>query len=94
MTEIIRNIFGEEIKMPKVSRTGRKTTRPKGYALAPGTGPAGKTCGDCAHKERHQAGKVWYKCALFASKTGGRGTDILVSSAACRLFQPQTEDTK
>lgn len=69
----------------------RKPTVKNGYAAPPGTGPEGKTCKDCAHKQRlgNYGGKSFLKCALRkATWTHGEGTDILARSPACSKFAP------
>lgn len=80
------NIHGDVIT---VSPTA--IARTKGYAADPGTGPAGKTCKDCAHKRtiRSNSGsKSWVKCAAASERwTNGEGSDIKAGSPACRLFQ-------
>lgn len=68
-------------------------TKPNGYAQPPGTGPAGKTCRQCQHYA-HQSGVAgsYPKCGLArASWTGGRGSDILARSPACRLFEDKAQ---
>lgn len=68
----------------------RKPTRPNGYAEPPGTGPAGKTCRDCAHKRTmtNTGSKSWIKCELMRRAwTNGPGTDIRAGSPACRRFE-------
>ena len=70
----------------------RKPTVKNGYAAPPGTGPEGKTCKDCAHKQRrgNYGGKSFLKCELRqATWTHGEGTDILAGSPACSKFAPQ-----
>ena len=51
------------------------------YGDTPGTGPAGKTCGDCKHmvRARHP------KCTK-AKWTSGDATTIKKRMPACRLF--------
>lgn len=71
----------------------RKLTRrepvPKGYAAEPGTGPEGETCRTCKHHAIMQYAKSYHKCELRrATWTGGRGTDILVRSPACKMWEP------
>lgn len=57
---------------------------PRGYAFPPGTGPAGETCGTCAHLVRKQMSKRYYKCGLRRREwTGGAATDVSVKSPAC-----------
>jgi len=70
---------------------GKHYTRPNGYAGAPGRGPAGETCGSCAHicrQGNYSGSKRWLKCALAKGKwTNGRGSDILARSPACEKWQ-------
>jgi hypothetical protein len=61
---------------------------PRGKPLTPapiGSGPAGETCGTCAHLARTKPGAgVYLKCGLMrAHWTGGSGTDIKASWPAC-----------
>lgn len=63
---------------------GKHYIEPRGYAFHPGTGPAGETCGSCKHDQRH---RKWHKCALNTRRTGGRGTDILARSPACKYWE-------
>ena len=88
-----RDLFGAEIipervrEMPNGRK--RKTTKPNGYAFRPGTGPAGETCGSCAHLCARTGGnKAYWKCGLLkAVWTCGPGTDIRCKSPACRKWQ-------
>lgn len=76
----------------KAGVVARKPTVKNGYAAPPGTGPEGKTCKDCAHKQRlgNYGGKSFLKCELRrATWTHGEGTDILARSPACSKFVPQ-----
>lgn len=75
----------------------RNPTVKNGYAAPPGTGPEGKTCGDCAHKRSmtNTGTKRWIKCELRrATWTGGEGTDILAGTAACNRFAPRADGPK
>jgi hypothetical protein len=60
-----------------------------GYAAPPGSGPAGKTCRDCAAYVSVQHNTRRYpKCArMRAHWTRGPGSDIKAASPACRLFE-------
>lgn len=63
-----------------------------GYADAPGTGPAGETCGTCKHKARRVYSKTYHKCRLMqAIWTHGAATDIRVRSPACSKWEKQEE---
>ncbi len=56
-----------------------------GYVMPPGTGPQGKTCGDCRHIHRTQR---YRKCKLNRARwTGGPKTDILARSPSCSRFE-------
>ena len=75
------------------ARAYTDTTPPAGYVAPPGTGPAGETCGSCAHcrYRKNRRGRHFYKCALaVAAWTGGRGSDVLLKSPACRRWQAGT----
>lgn len=80
------NIFGDEIEVPV---RGKHYVQPKGYAYFPGTGPKDESCGSCMHAERHAR---WAKCGHpnYPKHTGGRGTDILLRSPACKYWSPNT----
>lgn len=67
--------------------------KPAGYADIPGTGPAGKRCCDCKFDVAQSSGKrSWHKCRLMQDQwTGGRRTDILARSPACRHFKDTTD---
>lgn len=65
----------------------RLRERPKGYAATPGSGPAGETCGTCAHCWRSNSGtRGYHKCKLIRP-TRGYGTDILKRSPACSRWE-------
>lgn len=59
-----------------------------GYAASPGTGPAGQTCGTCAHCRLQING--WHKCALVLA-TASRKTDISRRAPACLAWQDSSE---
>lgn len=66
-----------------------KNTQPKGYAATPGSGPAGMKCRNCDFYiiRYTPAGNTHPKCGLMRHKwTNGRGSDIKVSSPACKKF--------
>lgn len=72
--------------------TGKKrcNTRANGYAARPGTGPQGETCKSCRHKHANEmhSGRVFWKCGLMKHCwTGGRGSDVLMSSPACSRWE-------
>lgn len=69
---------------------GKHFVEPRGYADRPGTGPAGETCGSCAHHVSKRMSKRYHKCGLTAACwTGGRRTDILVRAAACSKWEKE-----
>lgn len=99
------NIHGEPIDMKALaakapahraimgSKPKRKPTQPKGYAALPGTGPEGKTCRDCKHKQTQSntGRKSWIKCVLMRGKwTNGPGSDIRAGSPACSRFEQKS----
>lgn len=103
---MIKDLFGNEIDPNKPLRIpgmrmrgpkgGKRYTIRRGYAHAPGTGPAGKTCGDCEHHIVKRMGRDYHKCEEFKRQggrwTGGPGSDILVRSPACKFFKEEKSD--
>ena len=84
----MKGLFGD-IELPpepKRDKRGRLPTKKRGHYAAPGTGPAGKTCGTCKHIVGKQlSSKVVYKCGLARSIwTGGPGSDIRCKDAGLR----------
>ena len=56
------------------------------YAATPGTGPAGKTCRDCAHlRHTGNSRKQHPKCGL-TNYTRGDATTIRTSTPSCNRF--------
>ena len=100
----MKDMFGNEIteaQARKILGAGlvgqprkRKDPTPAGYAWRPGTGPEGETCKTCAHHVIKRLGGTYHKCEIIRAKwTGGRKTDILVWSPACKFWeadQPKT----
>lgn len=69
-------------------RKGRRTPVRRGYAAPPGTGPEGETCATCQHRTVKRMSRGYQKCALRRSTwTRGEGSDILLKSPACRLWE-------
>jgi len=60
--------------------------RVKGYAAAPGSGPAGETCKTCRHHVIIQIKNIYHKCGLV-HWTAGAKTDIRLKSPACRRWE-------
>lgn len=91
----MNDLFGVEIRSepPKLTHYGhqkRKPTKPRGYAMPPGTGPAGETCRTCRHSSYVEHAKRYYKCGLMrAIWTGGPGTDIKLKSPACAKWEKE-----
>jgi hypothetical protein len=79
------NLLGETVT---VLARGKHYIEPRGYFRPPGTGPKDETCGTCEHKT-YASGVAgsYIKCNLARHKwTGGRGSDILASAAACEAW--------
>lgn len=73
---------GQVVEMPV---RGKHYVQPRGYFYHPGTGPKDQTCGTCKHCARY---RKWAKCEKNRARwTGGRGTDILVRSPACKYWE-------
>lgn len=88
------DIFGDSVVLTP-TKGRRRSTKAKGYYAAPGTGPAGHTCGDCAHHVVKRMAKKYHKCELSRAKwTGGTASDIRVRSPACIRWQPEEGDSK
>lgn len=71
-----------------------KPKKPKktGHAAPPGSGPAGETCGSCAHRVRARirSGRVFQKCGLMRHAwTHGPGSDIKAGSPACSRWEAE-----
>lgn len=62
-----------------------------GYSARPGSGPAGKTCGDCTeYRTVHGNTRTYPKCnRCRANWTHGKGSDIKRSAPACAMFEPK-----
>lgn len=99
MPTMMRDLFGKDVPMPTHSdpamtpkernRLYRKAASlPRGYAMPPGTGPDGETCGSCRHKAYNQPGAGRFiKCGLMrAVWTHGPKTDIRAKAPACKLW--------
>lgn len=71
------DLFGPAPEQPTPAK---RRAVAKGYAMTPGSGPAGETCGTCANCRRVR-GK-FFKCALV-KETRGTGTDIRFRSLSC-----------
>ena len=89
------DLFGNEPTLNEQtaanSKAKRKPTPPRGYAMPPGTGPAGETCGSCQHIVRKGGNaRAYLKCGLNRARwTSGQGTDIRARSPACKKWEPE-----
>lgn len=54
-----------------------------------GPGPAGVTCGGCAHFFGKQYAKTYFKCRIYGN-SGGAATDWRKSWPACGKFQERS----
>ena len=90
------DLFGETVVIEiSESKAVRKPTRPNGYAAPPGTGPTGERCKTCEHSvgTGNYGGRTYWKCDLLRPRwTSGPGTDILLRSPACRLWEREKEE--
>lgn len=70
-----------------------KKDEPRGYAAAPGTGPAGETCRTCAHSCLNAGNsKNYWKCGLLKfAWTRSPRTDIRLKSHACLHWEQHTD---
>lgn len=70
---------------------GKNYVQPRGYYYHPGTGPAGETCGSCAYLDHVRMANSYPKCGLNRARwTGGRGSDVLIKSPACKYWKAQS----
>lgn len=92
-----RDLWGKPIPEPgprpqaPARGSGRGRRAATGHAAPAGSGPEGKTCGDCAHYTRVEYhNKTYRKCGkVRAHWTHGPGTDIRRKDPACRYFEPR-----
>jgi hypothetical protein len=93
--------------MVKVPGVPESETAIAGMAYFSGTGPEGKTCGDCLHRgyRRESQNGTWnelkkemtytsyrvQKCARFKSMTGHHGTDIAADNKCCKYFEAKAK---
>lgn len=86
------NIFGEPLTLDEASKRGKHYVKPNGYAARPGSGPEGETCKTCQHLTYRRFTKSHPKCGLNqANWTNGRGSDVLVRSPACQLWEAKEQ---
>lgn len=90
--DIHKNVEG--FTLTEGPKRGKHYVQPRGYVAMPGTGPEGETCKTCRHLCRKQMSKVYLKCGLNSARwTGGRGSDVLSRSPACKLWE-KNDDRK
>lgn len=85
-----RTSDGRIVVVPKRGgpKGGKHYVERRGYAMPPGTGPAGETCGSCKHHVVNRLARDYHKCILNRAKwTGGPRSDILVRAAACSKWE-------
>jgi hypothetical protein len=58
-----------------------------GMAFFSGSGPAGKTCGDCKHLDGTGRKKRAGRCLMFKKLAGRRGEEIDLRYSACKYFE-------
>ena len=60
-----------------------------GYAMKPGGGPDGETCGSCRRAVKVDSGaRAYWKCGAIKHRwTNGPGTDIRLKSPSCSLWE-------
>jgi hypothetical protein len=90
----MRDLFGNEVTEAEArdlrskAKGKRRTTKARGYAALPGTGPAGETCASCRHIYRKRLSRTYIKCELMAARwTGGGASDIQARSPACLRWE-------
>lgn len=85
---MIKETFVLENPKPR----GKHYVRPNGYAAPPGSGPSDMKCRNCQSYFLHRMAKTYPKCLLNEKNwTGGRKSDILANSPACRLFEARNK---
>jgi hypothetical protein len=90
---VAENPDGPAMTPAERARLFRKPPSPRGYFAAPGTGPAGETCGSCRYHAIIEHANRYHKCDRMRLRwTGGPGTDIRVRSPACRGWEEQDDD--
>lgn len=95
------------LPMVKIPGVLDKNDAKPGMAHFAGTGPQGKTCGDCLHRGYYRQSRKgkWNetrqqeefksyrvsKCAVYKSLTGHHGGDIDKYWASCKYFEPKKQ---
>lgn len=94
MTELsdLLRLMGDRALTPAERHRLLKGRKKSLHAAPPGTGPAGETCGSCAHYVRRRMGGIYRKCGLCRSQwTNGPGTDIRAKDAACSKWEKPSD---
>ena len=78
--------------LTKIEGCPDRDTAIPGMAFFAGTGPPGRTCGDCLHRGYSREGKngKWKKttgCKVFKSLTGQHGAAVSKGNASCNYFE-------
>lgn len=83
------DLFGEAPQQIAPLQIKRQRERePRGYAAAPGSGPAGETCKSCRHFVIKRMARDYRKCGLRRGQwTGGAGTDVKARAPACSKWE-------
>lgn len=100
MPDMMLDLFGKMVPVPTSAdpamtpkqrrKLNRRPTEPRGYAMPPGTGPEGETCGTCEHIMRTAK---YRKCELNRARwTHGPGTDIKARTAACSKWEKERDE--
>jgi len=84
--DLFGNPIADDAPVDVARERRRRKDRPKGYARAPGSGPAGEFCRTCMHAKRSPFHNAYWKCGLV-KPTRGPGTDIRLKSPACSRWE-------
>lgn len=89
----LQALIDAPLRDPNGSGFKRAAARKKGpldsHPAPIGSGQEGETCKTCKNLERIQMAKIYRKCGLMRSHwTGGPGTDVRASDAACLKWEP------
>lgn len=79
-----------ELDLPTPAQP-RRYAHKRGHAARPGDGPAGETCGSCAHAYRF-LGRPWTKCRLVEKPSKTRNGDIRLRDPACELWKGKDDE--
>jgi hypothetical protein len=94
------------LPMVKVAGVPDRSDAKPGMAFFAGTGPSGKTCGDCKNRGYYRQGPEHWdetkqkmvsrgyrvqKCAQFKAMTGRHGTDVDAGYSACKYFEAKAK---